>query len=182
MPEDWGVAPSSEPAVDRDELAARCDGSEIAIIGMSCRFPGAPDVDAFWSLLEGGHEAITEVPASRWDLDAWFDPEPGTVLDTTRGIEWARWFSGAGFNYVRMAVDEPAVARPDELALAWEGEDGEVRHFTRTQLRWAVDRAARAIAALGVGRGAVLRSGGAGPCLDVGGAHRDRALARHWNA
>jgi acetyl-CoA synthetase len=87
------------------------------------------------------------------DIGVTFDPEPGTILDTTRGIEWARWFSGAGFNYVRMAVDEPAAARPDELALAWEGEDGEVRQFTRAQLRWAVDRAARAMAALGVERG-----------------------------
>ncbi|HET7083113.1 MAG TPA: AMP-binding protein [Candidatus Limnocylindria bacterium] len=87
------------------------------------------------------------------DIGVRFDPEPGTVLDTTRGIEWARWFSGAGFNYVRMAVDEPAAARPDELALAWEGEDGEVRRFTRAQLRWAVDRAARAMASLGVERG-----------------------------
>jgi len=87
------------------------------------------------------------------DIGVRFDPEPGTILDTTRGIEWARWFSGGGFNYVRMAVDEPAAARPDEMALRWEGEDGEVRHFTRAQLRWAVDRAARAMADLGVERG-----------------------------
>jgi acetyl-CoA synthetase len=87
------------------------------------------------------------------DIGVRFDPEPGTILDTTRGIEWARWFSGAGFNYVRMAVDEPAASRPDELALVWEGEDGEVRQFTRAQLRWAVDRAARAMATLGVDRG-----------------------------
>ena len=87
------------------------------------------------------------------DIGVQFDPEPGTILDTTRGIEWARWFSGAGFNYVRMAVDDPAAARPDELALAWEGEDGEVRQFTRAQLRWAVDRVARAMAGLGVERG-----------------------------
>jgi acetyl-CoA synthetase len=87
------------------------------------------------------------------DIGVRFDPEPGTVLDTTRGIEWARWFSGAGFNYVRMAVDEPAAARPDEPALVWEAEDGEVRRFTRAQLRWAVDRAARAMASLGVDRG-----------------------------
>ena len=91
--------------------------------------------------------------AAAADIGVRFDPEPGTVLDTTRGIEWARWFSGAGFNYVRMAVDEPAAARPDELALVWEAEDGEVRRFTRAQLRWAVDRAARAMASLGVERG-----------------------------
>lgn len=91
--------------------------------------------------------------AAAADIGVVFDPEPSTILDTSRGIEWARWFGGAGFNYVRMAVDEPAVARPDETALVWEGEDGEVRTFTRAQLRADVDRAARAIAALGVGYG-----------------------------
>ncbi|MEX1157008.1 MAG: AMP-binding protein [Chloroflexota bacterium] len=91
--------------------------------------------------------------AATRDVGARFDPPPRSVLDTSRGIEWARWFDGAGFNYVRMAVDEPALAHPAEMALTWEGEDGEVRHFTRSQLRWAVDRAARAMAALGVARG-----------------------------
>jgi acetyl-CoA synthetase len=87
------------------------------------------------------------------EIGVQFDPAPRSVLDTSGGIEWARWFDGAGFNYVRMAVDDPAAERPGEMALIWEGEDGEVRHFTRLQLRWAVDRAARAMAALGVGRG-----------------------------
>ena len=91
--------------------------------------------------------------AATRDVGVRFDPPPRSVLDTSREIEWARWFDGAGFNYVRMAVDEPALAHPDEMALTWEGEDGEVRHFTRSQLRWAVDRAARAMAALGVARG-----------------------------
>jgi len=37
----------------------------IAVVGMACRFPGAPDVPAFWRLLDGGASAITEgVPGS----------------------------------------------------------------------------------------------------------------------
>ncbi len=32
----------------------------IAIVGMACRFPGAPDLDAFWRLLDAGENAITE--------------------------------------------------------------------------------------------------------------------------
>ena len=91
--------------------------------------------------------------AAATDIGVVFDPPPGTVLDTSRGIEWARWFSGAGFNYVRMAVDEPAAARPEEMALVWEGEDGEVRRFSRAQLRSQVDRSARAMASLGVAPG-----------------------------
>ncbi len=87
------------------------------------------------------------------DIGVQFDPPPRTILDSSRGIEWARWFDGAGFNYVRMAVDEPAAQRPAEEALIWEGEDGEVRRFTRAELRVEVDRAARALASLGVERG-----------------------------
>jgi len=87
------------------------------------------------------------------DIGIRFDPEPEAVLDVSRGPEWSRWWVGAGFNYVAAAVDEPAVSRPDEVALVWEGEDGGVRRFSCGELRAEVDRAARAMAALGVGRG-----------------------------
>ena len=37
----------------------------IAIVGMACRFPGAPDIPSFWRLLEAGENAVTEgVPGS----------------------------------------------------------------------------------------------------------------------
>jgi microcystin synthetase protein McyG len=48
----------------------------LAVVGMSCRFPGAPDLEAFERLLEQGLHAIREVPADRWDLDAWYHPNP----------------------------------------------------------------------------------------------------------
>ena len=32
----------------------------IAIVGMACRFPGAPDLDSFWRLLEAGKNAVTD--------------------------------------------------------------------------------------------------------------------------
>jgi acyl transferase domain-containing protein/acyl carrier protein/SAM-dependent methyltransferase len=49
----------------------------IAVIGMACRFPGAPDPDAFWDLLRSGRSAFREISSDRWDIDAWFDPDPG---------------------------------------------------------------------------------------------------------
>jgi acyl transferase domain-containing protein len=49
----------------------------IAIIGMSCRFPGAEDPQAFWELLKNSGDAITEVPPDRWNLDDFYDPTPG---------------------------------------------------------------------------------------------------------
>ncbi|MHA6848274.1 type I polyketide synthase [Ralstonia syzygii] len=46
---------------------------KIAIIGMSCRLPGAASLDAFWHLLEQGEHGIGLIPKARWDADALFD-------------------------------------------------------------------------------------------------------------
>ncbi len=42
------------------------DGSAIAVIGMSCRVPGASSPASFWRLLQAGSSAISEVPVDRW--------------------------------------------------------------------------------------------------------------------
>ena len=49
----------------------------FAIVGYAARFPGAPDADAFWDVLREGRDAVSEVPKDRWDVDEFFDPEPG---------------------------------------------------------------------------------------------------------
>jgi iturin family lipopeptide synthetase A len=48
----------------------------IAIVGIGCRFPCASGPEAFWHLLRDGVDAIRDVPASRWDADAFYDPDP----------------------------------------------------------------------------------------------------------
>jgi acyl transferase domain-containing protein/acyl carrier protein len=49
----------------------------IAIIGIGCRFPGdANTPESFWELLKSGFDAISEVPAARWDIDAFYSPDP----------------------------------------------------------------------------------------------------------
>jgi myxalamid-type polyketide synthase MxaB len=59
------------------EAVERSKSEPIAIIGMSCRFPGgANDPEAFWRLLRDGVDAITEVPPQRWDIDSYYDPDP----------------------------------------------------------------------------------------------------------
>ncbi|NJR57126.1 MAG: AMP-binding protein [Acaryochloris sp. CRU_2_0] len=53
-------------------------GEAIALVGLGCRFPGASNPEAFWELLEQGRDAITEVSASRWDIDRFYSETPGT--------------------------------------------------------------------------------------------------------
>ena len=49
----------------------------FAIVGYAARFPGAADADGFWDVLREGRDAVSEVPKDRWDVDEFFDPEPG---------------------------------------------------------------------------------------------------------
>jgi acyl transferase domain-containing protein len=59
----------------------------IAIVGIGCRFPGrANDPETFWRLLEGGVDAITEVPADRWEPRTFYDPDPSRP-----GKTYSRW-------------------------------------------------------------------------------------------
>ncbi|MFJ9777891.1 type I polyketide synthase, partial [Kitasatospora sp. NPDC101157] len=75
---------------DRTQVAHRTVGSDepIAIIGMSCRFPGgANSPEELWRLVEGEVDAITPFPADRgWNLDALHDPDADRTGTTyTRG-------------------------------------------------------------------------------------------------
>ena len=76
-----------------DHLEARLAANErariepIAVVGMGCRFPrGANSPEAFWDLLREGVDAVTEVPAHRWDVDAVYDPDPDAA-----GKSYTRW-------------------------------------------------------------------------------------------
>jgi acyl transferase domain-containing protein len=47
----------------------------IAVVGMGCRFPGeCSSPEGFWQFLNAGRDGICEIPADRWDVDAWYDP------------------------------------------------------------------------------------------------------------
>ncbi len=50
----------------------------VAVIGMGCRLPGGIDSpEQLWDALMRGDDLVTEVPADRWSIDEYYDPEPG---------------------------------------------------------------------------------------------------------
>lgn len=70
----------------------------IAIVGMSCRFPGgASDVEKFWELVSEGRSAWSEVPRSRFNVDAFYHPNSDRTdsvsLRALYGLTWGtnRW-------------------------------------------------------------------------------------------
>ena len=60
-------APQAQPEPER-RPAVRREDEQIAVVGMACRFPGAPDISAFWRLLEAGVDAVTD---GRCDSGSW---------------------------------------------------------------------------------------------------------------
>ena len=76
------LSPLQQAAVAVKQMKSKLDAIEsartepIAIIGMGCRFPGADNPDAYWQLLHNGVDAVREVPPERWDIDAYYDPDP----------------------------------------------------------------------------------------------------------
>jgi myxalamid-type polyketide synthase MxaB len=59
----------------------------IAVVGMACRLPGGASPAQFWEFLARGGDAVTETPPGRWDVEAYYDPNPDAVgkMYTNRG-------------------------------------------------------------------------------------------------
>lgn len=99
-------------------------GDRIAIVGMGCILPGGIDSpQTLWDFLWAGREAMTDVPADRWNVDAIYDPVPGTAGKTPvrRGafLDSISDFDPAFFN---LSPREAAVMDPQQrllLEAAW---------------------------------------------------------------
>ena len=88
------VAPDLAAAVtESDETHSRPEPApvDVAVVGMACIMPGAPDLDSFWRNIVEGVNSVTEVPPERWDVDAYFDPEWDHQTATTRTGSASRW-------------------------------------------------------------------------------------------
>ncbi|HEY0302495.1 MAG TPA: polyketide synthase, partial [Rhizomicrobium sp.] len=106
------------------DAAERAQREPLAIVGLGCRFPMAESPQAFWSLLREGRDAVGEVPPDRWDVAAYYDPDPAAVgkMYTRQG-----GFLGAvdGFDagFFGIAPREALTMDPQQrlfLEVAWE--------------------------------------------------------------
>ncbi|MFE9320840.1 HAD-IIIC family phosphatase [Nocardia sp. NPDC052278] len=132
--ESGAAAPEAETADDSDDA--------IAILSMSCRYAGAADSpEALWRLLDGNGDALTDMPAGRWDIDGLYDPDTSATgkAYTFRGgyVDGIDRFDAAFFG---IGPREAAVMDPQQrmmLQLSWEaiersGRDPRTLHGSAT--------------------------------------------------
>ncbi|MET0305675.1 MAG: SDR family NAD(P)-dependent oxidoreductase, partial [Solirubrobacterales bacterium] len=103
----------------------------VAVVGVACRLPRAPDPDAFWRLLEGGQHSIREVPAER--LASSGHVSAGDALGLESGARFGAFLDGVDqFDpaFFGISPREAAAMDPQQrlvLELAWEAlEDARI--------------------------------------------------------
>ena len=118
------------PAFARPDAGAPCARAELLADSRPARLvraSGMPDLEALQA------RAVAD-PGWFWglavdDLDLSWERPWDRVLDLGAGIEWPRWWSGGAFDHAA-AVRARWASRPDDEAMAWEGDDGSVRRLT----------------------------------------------------
>ncbi|HWE88934.1 MAG TPA: beta-ketoacyl synthase N-terminal-like domain-containing protein, partial [Pseudonocardiaceae bacterium] len=90
---------------------------DIAIIGMACVFPGAPDLASFWSNIVGRIDSITEVPAQRWDASVYYDPEATGATGTRTRSKWGGFVGQVPFDPLRYGIPPSALTSVEPVQL-----------------------------------------------------------------
>ncbi|MEV6280241.1 SDR family NAD(P)-dependent oxidoreductase [Nocardia sp. NPDC051832] len=108
---------------DRD-----CAVTDIAIVGMGCRFPGNVNGPGeFWQFLVGKGDGIVDMPADRWDTDLFYDPDPdapGRMYTKRGGFLESPWDFDPEF--FGISPREAVSMDPQQrllLEVAWEALD-----------------------------------------------------------
>ncbi|HWO22149.1 MAG TPA: SDR family NAD(P)-dependent oxidoreductase, partial [Kofleriaceae bacterium] len=96
----------------------------LAIVGMACRFPQAPDLDAYWRVLADGIDATADVPPERWDAGAYHDEDrdaPGKSVSRRAALlDQIDGFDPQVFGISPREAHEIDPAQRLALELSWE--------------------------------------------------------------
>ncbi|SFB44201.1 phthiocerol/phenolphthiocerol synthesis type-I polyketide synthase D [Amycolatopsis marina] len=108
-----------EPDDQRAAGSPGASGEPVAVVGVGCRFPGAPNAAEFWRLLRSGTSAIGEIPAGRWEQFAGGQDLSGLP----RGAGVLEDIAGFDADFFGITPREAEVMDPQQrvlLEVAWE--------------------------------------------------------------
>ncbi|MDQ0059016.1 acyl transferase domain-containing protein [Paenibacillus harenae] len=72
---DVTIASKASAAATLEQTENRNPELDIAIIGISGRYPGANSMEEFWDNLKHGRDSVTEIPSDRWNVEQYFNPD-----------------------------------------------------------------------------------------------------------
>jgi acyl transferase domain-containing protein/NAD(P)H-dependent flavin oxidoreductase YrpB (nitropropane dioxygenase family) len=87
---------------------------DVAIVGMACIFPDAPDLAAYWKNVVVGHNAVREVPRERWNAEVYYDPA-GTGAKTNS--KWGGFLPPTVFDPGAYGIPPRSLAAIDPVQL-----------------------------------------------------------------
>ncbi|MBX2800013.1 MAG: SDR family NAD(P)-dependent oxidoreductase [Myxococcales bacterium] len=106
------AAAAREQERDEAERRRRERPDDVAIVGMAAIFPDAPDLGAFWSSVVHGHDAVTEVPAERWNVGLYYGEGPGKSTS-----KWGGFLPEVDFDPLEYGIPPTSVAAVDPSQL-----------------------------------------------------------------
>ncbi len=114
---EWLVSRASAPEAAREEVEP-ARPLDIAIVGMACLFPNSPDLAGYWRTILDGVDAITEVPADRWDVDTYYAPEVGPGQAGRISVsKWGGFLTPVPFDAIRYGIPPSALGSIDPTQL-----------------------------------------------------------------
>ncbi|MFF1496449.1 SDR family NAD(P)-dependent oxidoreductase [Streptomyces sp. NPDC058304] len=92
------------------------DPLDIAIVGMACAYPGAPDLAAYWARILAGTDAVTEVPPERWDPALYYDADPARAGERTPS-RWGGFLDPVPFDALAHGIPPASLAAVEPVQL-----------------------------------------------------------------
>ncbi|MEU4353412.1 SDR family NAD(P)-dependent oxidoreductase [Streptomyces virginiae] len=92
------------------------DPLDVAIVGMACAYPGAPDLAAYWAMVLAGTDAVTEVPPDRWDPALYYDADPARAGERTPS-RWGGFLGPVPFDALAHGIPPASLSAIEPVQL-----------------------------------------------------------------
>jgi acyl transferase domain-containing protein/NAD(P)-dependent dehydrogenase (short-subunit alcohol dehydrogenase family)/acyl carrier protein len=99
----------------RVETAPPLKPFDVAIVGMGCLLPKAPNVRAFWANILNKVDAIGDIPRERFNIDLYYDPD--RKAKDKMHSRWGGFLDAVPFDPMRYGIPPTALPSIDPLQL-----------------------------------------------------------------
>ncbi|MFJ3892416.1 SDR family oxidoreductase [Streptomyces sp. NPDC090083] len=86
---------------------------DIAVVGMACMFPQAPDLPTFWANILGGRDSVDEVPPDRWDPAVHYSADKGGATPS----KWGGFLPRIPFDPLRYGIPPASLGSIEPVQL-----------------------------------------------------------------